>query len=242
MELKRLLSLTRQAIDEYKMIEEGDRLAVGISGGKDSITLLYALNSLRRFYPKKFDIEAITIDVGLNMDFSPVKKLCDDMEVNYTIVKTEIQHIVFDEMKDKNPCFMCAKMRKGAFNEMAKSHGCNRIAYGHHKDDFVTTFLMSAIYEGRVLGLEPVTYLDKSELTLIRPLMYVNESEIIGFSNKYDIQLVKNECPADGNTKREYTSELLRQINRENPGARDRIFTAWINQFNSLHNINTGEN
>lgn len=231
MEEKRLLSLVRQAVDEYEMIEEGDRIAVGISGGKDSITLLFALNSLRKFYPKKFDIEAVTVDVGTDMDFSPVKKLCDELSVHYTVINTEIKRIVFDEVKEKNPCSLCAKMRKGAFNNEVIKLNCNKVAYAHHKDDFVNTALLSLVYEGRFYGLEPTTYLDKTGITLIRPLMYVNESEVIGFMNKHDFPVIKNNCPADGYTKREYISNLSKQINRENNGARDRMFTAWMREY-----------
>lgn len=226
MELKRLLSLTRQAIDEYGMIEEGDKIAVGISGGKDSLTLLYALSELRRFYPVKFEIMAVTVDVGADMDFTQVKELCKRLDVPYTIVSTQIKRIVFDERKEKNPCSLCAKLRKGALNEELKKHGFNKIAYAHHKDDVVNTLFLSLMYEGRIQTLETTTYLDGSDITVIRPLIYISESEVIGFTNKYNLPIVKSKCPADGNTKREYVSELVNQINRENPGVKNRIFTA----------------
>lgn len=226
MELKRLLSLTRQAIDEYGMIKEGDKIAVGISGGKDSLTLLYALSELRRFYPKKFELMAVTVDVGADMDFTPVKELCERLDVPYTIVSTQIKQIVFDERKEKNPCSLCAKLRKGALNEELKKRGFNKIAYAHHRDDVVNTLFLSLMYEGRIQTLETTTYLDGSDITVIRPLIYTRESEVIGFTNKYNLPVVKSKCPADGNTKREYVSELVNQINRENPGVKDRIFTA----------------
>lgn len=226
MELKRLLSLTRQAVKEYGMIEEGDRIAVGISGGKDSLTLLFALNELKRFYPKQFELEAITVDVGFDMDFSPVEDFIKALGVNYTIVKTDIKQIVFDEKKDVNPCSLCAKMRKGALNEKAKELNVNKVAYAHHKDDAVDTMMLSLMYEGRLQSLEPKTYWDKTGITLIRPLIYVKESEIIGFSNKQNLPVVTNNCPADGYTKREYVNNLLRELNIENPGLKDRMFTA----------------
>lgn len=226
MELQRLLSVTRQAVDEYGMIEEGDRIAIGISGGKDSITLLYALNGLRRFYPKSFEIEAVTIDLGLSMDYSPIEKLCEELGVRYTIVKTEIKTIVFDERHEKNPCSLCAKLRKGALNAEMKKLSCNKVAYAHHKDDVVNTLMMSLFYEGRIQTLEPRTYLDGADITVIRPLIYVSEAEVIGFMNKMGFSVVNNLCPADGFTKREYVNELLRDVNKDNPGVKDRIFTA----------------
>lgn len=230
MELQQLMSLTRKAIDEYQMIEEGDRIAVGISGGKDSLTLLYALNGLKRFYPKKFDIEAITVYTGMEgMDFTPIQNLCDTLGVHYTVVNTEIYDIVFNKRQEDNPCSLCAKLRKGAFNDKAEELGCNKVAYAHHKDDIIETLLMSLIYEGRIHTFSPVTYLDRMKLTVIRPLMFVSESSVIGFKNKYNLPVVKNLCPADGNTKREYIKQLIKTINKDNPGVADRIFTAILN-------------
>lgn len=227
MKLQRLMSLTRKAIDEYGMIEEGDKIAVGISGGKDSLALLYALHGLQRFYPRHFDIEAITVHAGIDeMDFSPIDALCREMEIHYTVVKTDIFNIVFHMRKEENPCSLCAKLRKGAFNDKAKALGCNKIAYAHHKDDIIETLLMSLIYEGRLHSFSPVTYLDRMELTLIRPLLFVNEADVIGFEHLYKLPVVQNLCPADGATKREYVKNLIRQLDEENPGVRERIFTA----------------
>lgn len=231
MELQRLLSLTRKAIDEYGMIEEGDRIAVGISGGKDSLTLLYALNGLRRFYPKKFEIEAITVDVGFGMDFSKIEKLCDEMGVRYTVVKTDIKQIVFDERRESSPCSLCAKMRKGALNDAIKELGCNKVAYAHHKDDVVTTMLLSLIYEGRFHSFMPCTYLDRMDITVIRPLIFVNEMDVIGFKNKYNLPVAKSGCPVDGVTKRAYAEDLLKQINKDSPGVKERMFAAITSQL-----------
>lgn len=230
MDLQKLLSRSRKAIDEYSMIDSGDRIAVGISGGKDSLTLLYALNGLRRFYPDSFSIEAITVNAGIEgMDFSPIKALCDSINVNYTIIDTDIYKIVYDIRKETNPCALCAKLRKGAFNDAAKKLGCNKIAYAHHKDDVIETFLMSLLLEGRLHTFAPVTYLDRTCLTLIRPLIYIDESDIIAFKDKYNLPVVKNLCPADGETKREYAKQLVKSLDGEIPGVRERIFTAILN-------------
>ena len=227
MKLQQVLSIVRKAVDDYHMIEEGDKIAVGISGGKDSLTLLYALNGLKRFYPKKFDIIAVTVDLGFkNLNLDKIKALCEKMNVEYIIVKTDIGKIIFDDRKESNPCSLCAKMRKGALNDAVKAAGCNKIAYAHHRDDVVETMLMSLIYEGRFHTFSPVTYLDRMELTVIRPLMYMQESDVIGFVNKYEIPVVKSPCPADRHTKREYIKQLLRNLNLENPGVKERMFTA----------------
>ena len=227
MELQRLYSYTRKAIDDYNMINEGDRIAIGISGGKDSTTLLYALSGLRRFYPHKFDIVALTVNLGSrNMNFDPITQLCKELDVYYEIIDTEIYDVVFNVRKEENPCSLCAKMRKGALNSRAKELGCNKIAFAHHRDDMVETLFMSLIFEGRLHSFSPVSHLDKMNLTLIRPMMYIPETEIIGFQNKYNIPVVKNTCPADGYTKREYTKNLIKQLNNENPGMTERAFSA----------------
>ncbi|NLG02756.1 MAG: tRNA 2-thiocytidine biosynthesis protein TtcA, partial [Clostridia bacterium] len=214
----------------YGLIESGDKIAVGISGGKDSLTLLYALQGLKRFYPKHFELEAITVDLGFeNFDLSEIKRLCEELEVHYTVVTTEIAKIVFSDRKESNPCSLCAKMRKGALNDAVKALGCNKVAYAHHKDDIIETMLLSLIFEGRFHSFSPKTYLDRTELTVIRPLMYVNEADIIGFKNKYQLPSQKSPCPVDGYTKREYAKELLKSLNQEHPGTRERMFTAILN-------------
>lgn len=227
MKLQQLYSYTRKAIDDYHMIEEGDKIAIGISGGKDSLTLLYALHGLMRFYPKHFTIEAITVDLGFqNLDVAGVQALCDRLQVSYHVVKTEIADIVFEQRKETNPCSLCAKMRKGALNTKAEELGCNKIAYAHHKDDIIETMMLSLIYEGRFHSFSPYTYLDRMKLTVIRPLMYVNEADVIGFQKKYELPVVKSPCPMDGNTRREYVKQLIRQLNLENPGVKERFFHA----------------
>lgn len=230
MKLQQLMSQTRRAIDDYGMIHTGDKIAIGISGGKDSLTLLYALHGLQRFYPEKFDLEAITVDLGNpDFDLSHIRHLCETMQIPYTVVKTEIAQIVFEERKEKNPCSLCAKMRKGALNDAVKKLGYNKIAYAHHKDDIVETMMMSLIYEGHFYSFPPITHLDRTNLTVIRPLMYVSEADVKGFCRKYQLPVVKSPCPADGYTKRQYVKDLLRKLNLENPGVKERMFSAIIN-------------
>lgn len=230
MKLQKLLSHTRRAIDTYGMISEGDKIAIGISGGKDSLTLLYALANLRRFYPKKFEIIAITVNLGFpGFETSELKTLCDELNVEYYVVETEIYDIIFHHRKESNPCSLCAKMRKGALNEQILALNCNKIAYAHHKDDIIETFLMSLIFEGRIHTFSPITYLDRSKLTLIRPLMFCNEGEIKAFEREMNLPVVKAKCPADGYTKRQYAKELLQSLDNENPGCKEKIFTAILN-------------
>lgn len=230
MKLQQLLSVTRKAVDEFQMIQEGDKIAVGVSGGKDSLTLLYALHGLKRFYPQSFTIEAITVDLGFEgVSMEPIQKLCDELEIHYTPIPTEIYKIIFEDRKESNPCSLCSKMRKGALNEVAKELGCNKVAYGHHKDDVVETMLLSLIFEGRFHTFSPKTYLDRMDLTVIRPLLYVEEADVIGFKNKYDLPVEKSPCPVDGYTKRQYAKELLRDLTKEHPGTKERMFTAILN-------------
>ena len=227
MDLQRLLSLTRKAMDDYQMIQEGDKIAVGISGGKDSLTLLYVMANLRRFYPKKFSLIAITVDLGYEgFDLTPVKLLCEHLQVEYHVVSTEIAKIIFGDKNEASPCSLCAKLRKGALNQKIKELGCNKVAYAHHMDDIIETMVLSMIFEGRFYSFSPVTFLDRMELTVIRPMMYVSEAEVKGFRNKYNLPVVENPCPVDGATKRQYAKDLVRQINLDHPGAKKRMFTA----------------
>ena len=230
MRLQQVLSYVRRAADDYHMIQEGDRIAVGISGGKDSLTLLYALHGLKRFYPNHFELSAVTVDLGYEAcDFSPVVELCKELNVPYHIVKTDIAHILFEDRKEPNPCSLCAKMRKGALNQEVKKMGCNKVAYAHHKDDIVETMLLSLFFEGRFYSFSPRTYLDRMDLTVIRPIMFVDEADVIGFMHKYELPVVKSRCPIDGLTKRQYAKELVRTLNKEHPGVKQRMFTAILN-------------
>lgn len=230
MTLQKVMSLVRKAVDDYNMIEENDKIAIGISGGKDSLTLLCALNGLKRFYPKKFDIVAVTVDLGFkNINFDELKVFCSKLGVEYHIVTTDIYDIIFESRKEQNPCSLCAKMRKGALNDFAKKMNCNKIAYAHHKDDVVETMMMSLIYEGRLHTFSPVTYLDRTELTVIRPLIYMEEADVKGFVNKADLPVLKSACPVDGYTKREYVKNLIKDINSESNGVKSRMFSAITN-------------
>lgn len=230
MQQQKLLSLIRQAIEDYNMIEEGDKIAVGVSGGKDSLALLHAMKILNRFYPKKFELYAITCNVGFEgMDFTGVRKFCESINVPYEQVDTEIAKIVFEDNKDERPCSLCAKLRKGAMYKRLGELGINKIAYAHNKDDFIETALMSLIFEGRFYAFPPVTYLPEAGVTVIRPMMYVPEKGVANFVINQGIKVVKNTCPVDGSTKREYAKQLMEQINRDNPGTKDRIMHAVVN-------------
>lgn len=232
--MKRILSYVRRAVDDYNMIEEGDRVAVGVSAGKDSLTLLAALASLRRFYPKKFELVAITVDMGFPpsegseqpADFSEVRGFCEKLDVPYHVIPSEIYKIIFEIRKEKNPCSLCAKMRRGALHNAAKALGCNRVALGHHFDDAVETFMLNLFYEGRIGCFSPVSYLSRSDLYLIRPMIYLPEKDIRYFTSHTDLPVVKSTCPADGNTEREEMKKLLASLDRQHKGLRYRIFGA----------------
>lgn len=243
MELQKLLSYTRRAVDDYGLIENGDKIAIGISGGKDSLTLLYALKHLHRFYPKRFELLAVTVDLGYrNFDLSPIEALCRELDVPYHIVHTEIGKILLEERKESSPCSLCAKMRKGALNRAIMDLGCNKVAYAHHQDDVIETMFLSLIFEGRFYAFPPKTFLDDTKLTVIRPLIYVTEAEVKGFQNKYNLPVVKNPCPVDGATKRQYAKELVRQINLAHPGAKVRLFHAIANGSIPGWQKNSGSN
>ena len=224
---KRILSYTRRAVDDYEMIREGDKIAVGVSAGKDSLALLCALADLRRFYPEKFELCAITVDMGFEgADFSAVRALCEELDVPYTVVPTQISKIIFDVRKEKNPCSLCAKMRRGALHTAAKELGCNTVALGHHFDDVVETFMLNLFFEGRLGCFQPVTYLSRMDLRLIRPMIYMPEKDVRYFAKSANLPVMKSPCPADGNTQREDMKQLLAKLDRENKGLRYRMFGA----------------
>lgn len=227
MKIQHLLSYVRRAVDDYQMIEQGDRIAIGISAGKDSLALLLALRHLQYIYPGKFELEAITISLGFdNFDLSSVKQFCKDLGVNYTVHETQIAQIVFEERKEANPCSLCSKMRKGALSEVAKAMGCNKIALGHNQDDINETLLMSLFYEGRLHTMAPITHLERMDQDIIRPLIYVPEKDIRYFVKKNNLPVVKSPCPADGVTKRETTKQLIYSLEKEIPNLSSRIFGA----------------
>ena len=225
--IKRVLSHVRRAVDDYEMIKDGDKIAVGVSAGKDSLTLLCALAELRRFYPKKFDLIAITVDMGFeDADFSEIARLCEELEVPYHIIPTQISKIIFDVRKEKNPCSLCAKMRRGALYGGARELGCTSVALGHHFDDVVETFMLNLFYEGRIGCFQPVTYLSNTQISLIRPMIYMPEKDVRYFASHASLPVSKVKCPADGNTEREEMKKLLATLERENKGLRYRIFGA----------------
>lgn len=225
--MRKITSLVRRAVEDYDMIADGDKIAVGVSGGKDSLVLLNALASLSRYYPKKFTVMGITIDMGYKCDYSEIQAMCDKIGVEYAVKYTDIKEIIFDVRKETNPCSLCAKMRRGALNDAAVENGCNRVALGHHNDDVLETFMLSLLYEGRINCFTPVTYLDRTNVYSIRPMLYVRERDVKGVVARYDIPVVKNPCPADGVTQRQYMKELLARIEKETkPGLKKRMFTA----------------
>ncbi len=227
MKSQKLLSYTRRALTDYNMIELGDKIAIGISGGKDSLTLLYAMARLQKFYPIPYDLEAITVDLGFpDFDTSGLQDYCGSLGVRYTVCKTQIGDIVFNYRKEPNPCSLCSRMRKGAFNDCAASLGCNKIAYAHHKDDVIDSFLMSMLYEGRIHTFSPVTHLEKSNVTLIRPLIYALEGEIRAFARDNDLPVCKNPCPADGVTKRQESKDIIEKLKIHVPEIKDRLFSS----------------
>ncbi len=223
--MQKLLSLFRSCVEDYHMISAGDRIAVGLSGGKDSLALLVLLSELQKFYPKPFTLEAITIDMGLpGMDFSPLENLCQRRGIPFSLVKTQIGPIIFDYRKEKNPCSMCAKMRRGALSNALKERGLNKVALGHHYDDAVETFVLSLLFEGRLSCFQPVTYLDRANVTQIRPMLYLSEQTLANFAQRENLPVVHNTCPADKHTKREEVKQLIRQLSVQYPDFKSRVF------------------
>ena len=226
-DMQNMMGRIRRCAEAYNIIADADKIAVGVSGGKDSLTLLYLLAALRRYYPAHYELQAVTIDMGLpGMDFSPVAALCEKLEVPYQIKKTEIGPIIFDYRHERNPCSMCAKMRRGALNDVLLSLGCNKIALGHHFDDAVETFLMSLLYEGRIGCFEPVTYLSRTGITQIRPMLYVGEQAIAHFAERNELPVVHNVCPADTHTKRQEVKELIVTLQAQYPDLKSKVFGA----------------
>ena len=220
-----ILSYLRRCVEDYDMIQPGDRIAVGVSGGKDSLVLLYAMARLREFYPAPFELHAVTVHPGApGMDFGPVAAFCRELEVPYHLIETEIFHIIFDVRQEKNPCSMCAKMRRGAMHNALKELGIDKVALGHHRDDAVETFFLSLFYEGRLSCFQPVTYLDRMGITQIRPLLYCGEGMVRGAAKRHNLPVVHNPCPADGNTRRQEVKELVARLSRDYPRLKDYVF------------------
>ena len=229
MTLQKLYSYSRQCIQQFDLIQDGDRILLGISGGKDSLALLYAMAGLRKFYPRKFEIIAVTADLGFgDFDLGDIKELCRSLDVEYYVLKTDIAFILKEKIKKGSYCAMCAKLRKGAINNFAREHGCNKVAYAHHQDDMIETMMLSLLYEGQFFSFAPKTFYRESGITVIRPLVNIPENDMIGFRNKYSLPCVKNPCPHDGITRRQYVKKLIAQITKENPGVKKKMYNAII--------------
>ena len=224
--MQKLTGLVRRCVDDYHMIKAGDKIAVGVSGGKDSLVLLVLLASLREYFNKPFELEAITIDMGLGMDYTPIQGLCDQWKVPYTIVQTQIAPIIFDHRKEKNPCSMCSKMRRGALNQTILDKGFNKLALGHHYDDAVETFLMSLLFEGRISCFQPVTNLDRTGIIQIRPMLYIHEKTVDNFAKRQSLPVIENRCPVDKATKREEVKQLIFDLSQTYPDLKEHIFGA----------------
>ena len=222
--MQKLMGLVRRCVEDYNMISPGERIAVGVSGGKDSLVLLQLLAGLRQY--SDFELEAITIDMGLGMDYSGVAAFCEKLDVPYTVVKTPIGPIIFDHRKEKNPCSMCSKMRRGALNQAILDRGIRKLALGHHYDDAVETFVMSLIYEGRISCFQPVTDLDRMGVTQIRPMLYIHEKTVDNFASRMELPVVENRCPVDKTTKREEIKQLVYDLSKTYPDLKERIFGA----------------
>ena len=226
-DIQRILSYMRRAVDDYAMISPGDRIAVGISGGKDSLTLLIGLAELRRFYPIPFTLCGVTVDMGFpGSDFSPVAELCRELDVEYRVEKTDIAKIIFEERKETNPCSLCARMRRGVLHGATVDMGCNKIALGHHFDDAVETFMLNLFFEGRLGCFSPVTYLSNRKIHMIRPLLYAKEKDVEYFARRNPLPIIKSLCPEDKHTERENIKQLLFSLEKANPGLRHRLFHA----------------
>ena len=224
--MQKLIGLVRRCVEDYHMIQAGDRIGVGVSGGKDSLALLVFLAELKKYFPEPFYLEAITIDMGLGMDYTGIENLCRELEVPFTLVKTEIAPIIFDYRKEKNPCSMCAKMRRGALNQTLLDRNLNKLALGHHYDDAVETFLMSLLYEGRISCFQPVTDLDRTGIIQIRPMLYIHEKTVDSFAARQNLPVLANRCPVDKTTKRTEIKELIYQLSATYPDLKERIFGA----------------
>lgn len=225
--MRKLQSAVRRALNDFNLIEDGDVIAVGVSGGKDSLTLLRVLAAMRVYLPQKFEIKALMLDLGFKgTDTSEFEQYCRDIGVECVIKNTDIAEVVFDIRKESNPCSLCAKMRRGALNELAVACGCNKVALGHHFDDCIETFYMSLIYEARLSTFDAKCYLDRVGVTVIRPMIYIEEKDITAFAEKENLPIMHNPCPADGFTKRQYVKDLLANLEKENPDVRKRIFRA----------------
>lgn len=227
--MKKLLSLTHAAVDKYNMIEAGDKIAVGVSGGKDSLALLYALAKLRDFYPKPFSLVAITLDYqfnGIAEDYTAIEALCKKLQVEYIVRRTNLWEVIFKTRKEKNPCSLCAKMRRGLLHDTAVANGCNKVALGHHLDDAAETFLMNLLNGGKIGCFSPVSYLSNKKLYLIRPLIFAYEKDVAAAARRANLPVVKSRCPMDKVSNRQNMKELLKSLEKDYPAVRKKIVGA----------------
>lgn len=227
--MRKILGYLRKACEEFDLIEDGDRIAVGVSGGKDSLVLLSALAAYRRFSPQKYELVAITLDPcfgGERTDYSAVAKMCEELDVQYELIPTDIGEIIFDVRKESNPCALCAKMRRGALHDATVKFGCNKLALGHHNDDVIETFIMNMYKEGRVGCFAPKTYLSRKDITMIRPLVFAPESKVIACCNRNNFSVVKSKCPADKTTLRQEVKDWLTMMEKKDKGFKIRMFGA----------------
>ena len=240
MKTQQLLAPFRKAITQFDMIQDGDKIAVGVSGGKDSLTLLALLKAYQRFSPQKFDLLAITIDMGFKgMSFDGIAEWCKNLDIPYIVEKTDIAEIIFDVRKETNPCSLCSKMRRGALNTVLINNGCNKLALGHHKDDVIETFFLSMIFEGRLNTFAPKNFMSRSRISLIRPMVYIEEKDIAAYATQQNLPVAFNPCPADKHTQRQSMKELIKNICVDNPFAKDRIGAAitCCDRYNLWDNI-----
>ena len=224
--MQMLMSRMRAAMEKYNMIDDGDVIAVGVSGGKDSLALLYALAEMRRFYPKKFQVKAITADMkffGEKTDFSEIQALCDKLNVEYIIRETELYHIIFETRKEKNPCSLCSRMRRGILHDMTKETGCTKLALGHHMDDAAETFMMNLLSGGTIESFRPVTYLSRKDLTMIRPMIFATEKEVLSAARKMELPTIESPCPMDKTSRRNDMKELLSELEKKYPSLKEKI-------------------
>ncbi len=219
--MQQIQGYMRSAMEHYDMVQDGDKIAVGVSGGKDSVALLYCLAQMRRYYPKQFEVVGITLDLGFDggkMDFSPIEAMCRELDVEYIVDRTNIGHVVFETRDEKNPCSLCANLRRGRLHTVAKEQGCNKLALGHHRDDVVNTFYMNLLDLGTIDCFKPVTYLSRKDLTMIRPLIFAPEQEIERAVHRCGLPVVKNVCPIDHTTERAKVDDLIKELEKDYPG------------------------
>lgn len=234
--VQRILGRVRRAVQDFQMIDEGDKIAIGVSAGKDSLTLLYAMKRLASFYPKKFDVIGITVDQGFEgADFGPIQAFCNEIGVEYHVIPSNIKEVVFDIKKEHNPCSLCANLRRGILNTAAGRLGCNKVALAHHMDDAVETFFLSLFYEGRIYCFEPKSYLTRSKITVIRPMIYIKEAENRGMVKRLNLPVIENPCPANGKTQREEIKRFINGLSEFGPRTKDLVFNAirrklWLGQ------------